>query len=164
MFVGHTSSISGTDSLQFRFKKDIYWSRRCFCGGLQDNGNIFQFDRETRSTGGIDVSGSDRCSYNVFSNINKICQNYVYNRSVSVWNLNTNQLKSFILITRVLQTVISLIQTLILIMSNHSNYESGGQIRLQLGNGMIFQLNLNHEAHADKIILQSNFLILMFLH
>jgi hypothetical protein len=165
MFVSHTSSISGTDrSANFDSRKTLSGQGDVFVGGLQDNGNIFQFDRETRSTGGIDVSGGDGAATMFSQNINNkyFVQNYVYNRSVSVWNLNTNPAEEFyinyesatngdFINTQTLDSDYGVI---------YSNYESGGQNQIAaFVNWDDFPSELKSQSNnADKIILQSNFL------
>ena len=64
-----------------------------FVGGLQDNGTMFQADRQERAkTRAIDVSGGDGAATMFSQNVNNkyYITNYVYNRAVEAVNLNGN--------------------------------------------------------------------------
>ena len=93
MFINHTSSVRGRDrALYVTQNKTVSGETDVFVGGLQDNGNMFQVNRQNRVSGAIDVSGGDGAA-TMFSQklSNKyFVHNYVYNNSVEVWNLNTN--------------------------------------------------------------------------
>ena len=102
-----------------------------FVGGLQDNGNMFQVDNGDMSTSAIDVSGGDGAASMFSQDINNkyFVQNYVYNRSIEVWNLNTSPATNFqinsenesngdFINVQALDSKYGVI---------YSNYESGGQ-------------------------------------
>ena len=93
MFINHTSSVRGRDrAIYVTQNKTVSGETDVFVGGLQDNGNMFQVNRQNRVSGAIDVSGGDGAA-TMFSQklSNKyFVHNYVYNNSVEVWNLNTN--------------------------------------------------------------------------
>ncbi|NCV19951.1 MAG: hypothetical protein EBW42_14635, partial [Rhodobacterales bacterium] len=132
MFIGHSTSINGRDrSNNTTISKTITGQADVFVGGLQDNGNMFQVDRENRSSSAIDVSGGDGAASMFSQNINNkyFVQNYVYNRSIEVWNLNTSPATNFqinsedesngdFINVQALDSKYGVI---------YSNYESGGQ-------------------------------------
>ena len=60
-------------------------------------GNMFQVDNGDMSTSAIDVSGGDGAASMFSQDINNkyFVQNYVYNRSIEVWNLNSSPATNF---------------------------------------------------------------------
>jgi len=132
MFIGHSTSIGGRDrSNNTGRNKSISGETDVFVGGLQDNGNMFQVDNGNMSTSAIDVSGGDGAASMFSQNINNkyFVQNYVYNRSIEVWNLNTSPATNFqinsenvsngdFINVQALDSKYGVI---------YSNYESGGQ-------------------------------------
>ena len=132
MFIGHSTSISGRDrSNNTGRNKTITGQTDVFVGGLQDNGNMFQVDNADMSTSAIDVSGGDGAASMFSQDINNkyFVQNYVYNRSIEVWNLNTSPATNFqinsedesngdFINVQALDSKYGVI---------YSNYESGGQ-------------------------------------
>ena len=132
MFIGHSTSISGRDrSNNTGRNKTITGQTDVFVGGLQDNGNMFQVDNGDRSSSAIDVSGGDGAASMFSQDINNkyFVQNYVYNRSIEVWNLNTSPATNFqinsenesngdFINVQALDSKYGVI---------YSNYESGGQ-------------------------------------
>ena len=132
MFIGHSTSIGGRDrSNNTGRNKTITGLTDVFVGGLQDNGNMFQVDNGDMSTSAIDVSGGDGAASMFSQDINNkyFVQNYVYNRSIEVWNLNTspatnfqinseNQSNGDFINVQALDSKYGVI---------YSNYESGGQ-------------------------------------
>jgi hypothetical protein len=132
MFIGHNTSISGRDrSNNTGRTKTISGQTDVFVGGLQDNGNMFQVDNGDMSTSAIDVSGGDGAASMFSQDINNkyFVQNYVYNRSIEVWNLNTSPATNFqinsedesngdFINVQALDSKYGVI---------YSNYESGGQ-------------------------------------
>ncbi len=92
MFLNHSSSVYGNDrSIYNNASRPVpQGDNDVFVGGLQDNGNMFQVDGSNSGSKAYDVSGGDGAS-TMFSQklSNKyFVQNYIYNRSVEVWNLN----------------------------------------------------------------------------
>ena len=92
MFLDHSSSVVGNDrSIYNNASRAItQGDNDVFVGGLQDNGNMFQVDDANSGSKAYDVSGGDGAA-TMFSQklSNKyFVQNYVYNRSIEVWNLN----------------------------------------------------------------------------
>ena len=132
MFIGHSTSIGGRDrSNNTGRNKSISGETDVFVGGLQDNGNMFQVDNGNMSTSAIDVSGGDGAASMFSQDINNkyFVQNYVYNRSIEVWNLNTSPATNFqinsenesngdFINVQALDSKYGVI---------YSNYESGGQ-------------------------------------
>ena len=92
---------------------------------------MFQVDNGDRSTSAIDVSGGDGAASMFSQDINNkyFVQNYVYNRSIEVWNLNTNPATNFQIFSENasngdfinIQALDSKYGVI------YSNYESGGQ-------------------------------------
>ena len=132
MFINHKTSISGRDrALYVVQNKTISGETDVFVGGLQDNGNMFQVNRQNRESTAIDVSGGDGAA-TMFSQktSNKyFVQNYVYNNSIEVWNLNTSPAENIqinsesenngdFINVQALDSNFGII---------YSNYESGGQ-------------------------------------
>ena len=101
MFESHSVTQRGTDRsinatrtavvLQSGSNQDV------FVGGLQDNGTMFQVDRQGRATNAVDVSGGDGAATMFSQNVNNkyYITNYVYNRSVEAVNLNGNSARTF---------------------------------------------------------------------
>ena len=160
MFIGHSTSINGRDrSNNTTISKTITGQADVFVGGLQDNGNMFQVDRENRSSSAIDVSGGDGAASMFSQDINNkyFVQNYVYNRSIEVWNLNTSPATNFqinsenesngdFINVQALDSKYGVI---------YSNYESGGQNQVAAFVNWDDFKAADRNTNAPKVILRN---------
>jgi hypothetical protein len=101
MFSDHSSTVTGNDRSKYEnaSRPIPQGDYDVFAGGLQDNGTMFQIDNENSGSKAYDVSGGDGAA-TMFSQkeSNKyFVQNYVYNRTVEVWNLNESSGQNFII-------------------------------------------------------------------
>ena len=101
MFENHSTNQRGTDrsinATRTKIISQTGANQDVFVGGLQDNGTMFQVDRENRNTSAIDVSGGDGAATMFSQNINNkyYITNYVYNRAVEAVNLNGDSSRTF---------------------------------------------------------------------
>ena len=161
MFESHSVSQRGTDRSINAGRTAIITqagsNQDVFVGGLQDNGTMFQVDRQERATTAIDVSGGDGAATMFSQNVNNkyYITNYVYNRAVEAVNLNGNSARTFRINSE--NSTNGDFITVQDLDSNrgvvYSNYRSGGNNRIAAFYGWDDFNDSDQNSNADRIIL-----------
>jgi len=161
MFESHSVIQRGTDrsinSSRSAVISQAGSNQDVFVGGLQDNGTMFQVDRQGRATNAIDVSGGDGAATMFSQNVNNkyYITNYVYNRAVEAVNLNGSSARSFRINSE--STTNGDFITVQDLDSNrgvvYSNYRSGNNYRIAAFYGWDDFNDSDQNSNADRIIL-----------